>query len=180
MVVPPLIGFFDASAKTLYGAWTDPESYFKRFFDVELSLPGGDRESVVRELLRSSGLPSNGISADMFADFLAPNPFGIRVLKRAVQHYALVHGSLCGVDQNSWWWILASRGIDGLGRAKDRCSADVVGAPFDRIACDEVSLASQRPRELLFHLGEMQKRMPGTGVETHEHVGVDVWTEVVS
>lgn len=39
MVVLPLIGFFDASAKTLYGAWADSESYFKHFFYVELS-PG--------------------------------------------------------------------------------------------------------------------------------------------
>ena len=96
----------DQSAATLYGTPLDPESYFRRFFDFELRLPEGDREGVVREVLRVRGVLHTGRDVDMLVDFLAPSPFSIRTLSSTIHHYALVYASLHGFDRRAWWWIL--------------------------------------------------------------------------
>ena len=96
----------DRSATTLYGASLDPESYFRRFFDVELSLPEAHRKNVVRHLLQGHGLSDNDVAADMLADFLAASPYGIRVMMQTLHRYALVHASLKDFEEQKCWWIL--------------------------------------------------------------------------
>ena len=44
------------SVESLYGTGFDAERYFRRFFDLQFRLPVQDRESFVKELLRSTGL----------------------------------------------------------------------------------------------------------------------------
>ena len=98
----------DQSAATLYGTSLDPESYFRRFFDFELRLPDPDREALVRELLRTQGVPHQGFDADMLAEFLARSPFGIRTLGGTIHHYALAYASLNGFNRETWSWALPS------------------------------------------------------------------------
>lgn len=99
-------GQLDRSAETLYGGFGDPESYFKRFFDVELRLPESDRESVVKELLRRTNFQHRDTPGTMLVDFLAAGPQGIRVMQRTIQHYAIVHASLQRFREEAWWWML--------------------------------------------------------------------------
>ncbi len=97
----------DQSAKTIYGEFLDPETYFRRFFDCELKLPEPEKKSVVRHLLGSVGLPSRGIDSDFFADVLGQSPYGIRRLEQTVRHYGLVAGPLRSqLDRRDWWWLL--------------------------------------------------------------------------
>lgn len=98
----------DQSAATLYGTTLDPETYFRRFFDFELRLPDTNREALVRELLRSQGVPHQGLGADMLAELLAQSPFGIRTLGGTIRHYALVYASLGGFNRETWSWALPS------------------------------------------------------------------------
>ena len=120
----------DQSAMTLYGTPLDPESYFRRFFDFELRLPEGDREGMVRELLRSLEVPHKGLETDILVEFLARSPFGIRTLGRTIHHYALVYASLGEFNPKAWSWMLPCvvlwRLIDG-----DRYHAFVSGNMSD-------------------------------------------------
>ena len=127
----------DQSAKTLYGELVDPESYFRRFFDVELRLPDQDREAMVRGVLRHYGLSQDGLVGKMFVEFLAASPHGIRGIMRTLQHYAVAEASLQRHDHNSWWWMLPTfilaRLID-----EERYRAFLVGGMSDAELADAI------------------------------------------
>ena len=99
----------DRSAAVLYGSFGDPESYFSRFFDVELSLPEGTKKDAILSMLRSLGLPDSDVPAAMLVEFLVRSPQGIRAVERTLHHYALVHVSLrqYGGDHRQWALVLA-------------------------------------------------------------------------
>lgn len=96
----------DQSAAILYGSATDPESYFRRFFDIELTLPDPDRHALVRTLLERFGLPTDDVPAEVLAGFLAAAPYGIRALQQTIQHYAIAWGALRQYEERAWWWML--------------------------------------------------------------------------
>ena len=138
-------GQLDRSARTLYGEFGDPESYFKRFFDVELRLPESDRKSVATQVLRQAGLRWDDVPGVLLVDFLAAGPQGIRVMQRTIQHYVFVHASLQryqGVD--SPWWMLptfvllrlidedAYRGLLDGSRSDAEVVESVFGLPWAR------------------------------------------------
>ncbi len=127
----------DNSATTLYGDFVDPESYFRRFFDVELRLPDPDRETLVRDVQRQFGLRHDDVPANMLTDFLAASPLGIREITKAVQHYGIVRASLHPDEKDSWWWMLATfillRMID-----EDRYRAFLAGQTSDGELIDSI------------------------------------------
>ena len=127
----------DQSATTLYGASLDPETYFTRFFDVELRLPEPDRKDLVRHILRGHGLSDNDAPADMLADFLAASPCGIRVITQTLQRYALVRASLQHLEDGLWWWILPTVVLLRLIEA-DAFRAFVAGQLPDTRLLDDV------------------------------------------
>lgn len=110
----------DHAAAVLYGRMVDPESYFRRFFDVELRLPyPADRREVVNTILTRFDLPTDVSAVRPLVEFLAASPFGIREQKQVLQHYAMVRASL-GQRRSSalaWEWLLPTflvlRLIDG-------------------------------------------------------------------
>ena len=67
-------------------------------------------------------------------------------------------------------------------RAESRIAfpADVVGALFNRVACDEIGFSPQGAGEVPLHLGKIRERVPSTNVEPHKHINIAVWTEVVA
>ena len=96
----------ERAASVVYGAFADPESYFRKFFDVELRLPEGNRRAVVRAVMERFGVPVGDVPGDMLEEFLAASPFGIRVIQQTIQHYEVVRASLQGSDPDDWWWML--------------------------------------------------------------------------
>ena len=137
-------GQLDRSAKTLYGEFNDPESYFQRFFDVELRLPESDRKSVVTGILRQAGLRWDDMPGLMLADFLATGPLGIRAMQKTIQHYAIVRASLQRYSEGAWWWMLptfvllrlidedAYRGLLDGSRSDVEVVESVFGLPWAR------------------------------------------------
>ena len=136
-------GQLDRSAKTLYGEFGDPESYFKRFFDVELRLPESDRKSLATEMLRRAGLVWDDVPGVLLVDFLAAGPHGIRVMHRTIQHYAIVHASLQRYQGSGpLWWMLptfvllrlidedAYRGLVDGSRSDAEVVESVFGLPW--------------------------------------------------
>ena len=95
----------DQSAKTLYGEFVDPETYFRRFFDVELALPDADREGLVRTMLRARGHRPDDPAADLLAPFVAATGHGMRTMERTLNQYAMLHGLLDSRHRDAWWWI---------------------------------------------------------------------------
>ena len=98
----------DESVRMLYGTPSDPESYFRRFFDVELRLPHGDRQAFARSALAELGLPDSDLVAGMFVNFLTSSPYSIRVLEQTIRHYNLVRLSLRNFEGRDWWWMLTT------------------------------------------------------------------------
>jgi len=96
----------DQSAAVLYGNAADPESYFRRFFDIELTLPDPDRHALVRALLGRFGLPTDDMPAEVLVGFLAAAPYGIRALQQTIQHYAIACGALRQYEERAWWWMM--------------------------------------------------------------------------
>lgn len=85
----------DQSATMMYGTSLDPESYFSRFFDFELTLPDGNREGAVRDMLRQRGLDDD-VASPVLITVLSQSPFAIRTLSHTIHHYTLVYSSLRG------------------------------------------------------------------------------------
>ena len=85
----------DQSATILYGSFDDPESYFSRFFDIELALPDGSKKEAIRSMLQSLSIDDLSVfEIDMFVEFLGRSPYGMRNIKQTLSHYALIHASL--------------------------------------------------------------------------------------
>lgn len=129
----------DRSAAILYGDTLDPESYFRRFFDVELRLPDPpDAKAVVCAILREEfGLDLEDVPRDLLADFLTAGPYGIRSQKNVLRHYSIVHSALGSFKSDSWWWMLPTfillRLID-----EDTYRAFLAGAMSDEEVVDQV------------------------------------------
>ena len=96
----------DQSAAVLYGTSSDPESYFRRFFDVESRLPDADRAAVVRTLLRGLEADTDRPSVDLLANVLAASPYSIRVMNGLLRHYAVVTSALTPYKPDVWSWLL--------------------------------------------------------------------------
>lgn len=98
----------DRSAAVLYGSTVDPESYFRKFFDVELRLPDPpDGKVVARTILKEYDLPPDDVPGILLVDFLSAGPYGIRLVKHVLQRYAIIRGSLVRYyHSDSWWWML--------------------------------------------------------------------------
>ena len=100
----------DQSATILYGSFDDPESYFSRFFDIELALPDGDKKEAIRSILQS--LSINDLSRthiNMLVEFLGRSPHGIRYIEQTLRHYALIYASLREKygNRNNWGFALS-------------------------------------------------------------------------
>ena len=93
----------DESAKVLYGDSVSLESYFKRFFDVELVLPEADPEGLVRTMLEARRLPAQGHQADLLAPAIAATGHKIRTIERTLDQYALCLAMLDRGRRKSWW-----------------------------------------------------------------------------
>ena len=99
----------DRSAGVLYGSSSDPdESYFSRFFDVEVSLPDGDRETAVRNMLRWTYLDQTNDAAETLVAFLVKSPHGIRAVGQMLKHYSVVARSLVAIQPEVWQWALST------------------------------------------------------------------------
>ena len=96
----------DRSAAVLYGTSCDPESYFRRFFDVESRLPDADRVAVVRTLLRGLEADADSPSVDLLANVLAASHYSIRVINGLLRHYAFVTSALKPYEPEVWSWLL--------------------------------------------------------------------------
>ena len=96
----------DRSAAVLYGSASDPESYFSRFFDVDLSLPKGDKEAAIRALMSMTQLGPNQLGSKMLVLFLSKCPHGIRALGKMLRHYSVVAASIGSRPSEDWMWFL--------------------------------------------------------------------------
>ena len=81
------------SASILYGSFAETESYFSRFFDVELILPQGNKKSAIQAILESLGAFGSNDPTYLLVEFLSRCPLGIRAIARALRHYAMVYNS---------------------------------------------------------------------------------------
>ena len=96
----------DESVRTLYGTPKDPESYFRRFFDVELRLPPGDRDGYMSHLLRQLEPNVHGAHAEILATFLPKSNYGVRVIEQTMRHFNLVRSSLTQFQDDAFGEIL--------------------------------------------------------------------------
>ena len=102
----------DASVGVLYGTTADPESYFRRFFDIELTLPLGDRSQFIRKSLRALNLGHRDAAAELFAQFLGSSPFSIRLVNQTLHHYAFVRSAFpLGTQARPGWSVLLATAI---------------------------------------------------------------------
>lgn len=98
----------DRSAAVLYGSTSDPESYFGRFFDIEVSLPDGDKALAVRRMMQSIQISEDGMASTMLMQFLTKSPHGIRAVGQMLRHYSVVANSLSNLPQDQWQWALST------------------------------------------------------------------------
>ena len=98
----------DRSAAVLYGSASDPESYFSRFFDVELSLPEENKEAAIRALMPMTRLHPSQVYSKMLIFFLSKSPLGIRALGKMLRHYSVVAASFSNYQSKDWEGCLST------------------------------------------------------------------------
>ena len=96
----------DESVRTLYGTPKDLESYFRRFFDVELRLPPGDREGYMERWLRQLNPNHVDPRGEILAKFLPKSDYGVRAIEQTMRHFNLVRSSLTEAENDIWGYML--------------------------------------------------------------------------
>ena len=92
----------DESVRILYGTQADPESYFRRFFDIEISLPPGDRVGLLRHALAGKSAQESDLQGNILFNFLAASDHSVRTLQHTVNHYHLVRSSFAEFPVHIW------------------------------------------------------------------------------
>ncbi len=98
----------DESVRTLYGTVKDPESYFRRFFDVELRLSQGDTVPFARSVLSELELTEPKLVSDTLVMFLSSGPYSLRLIDRTIRFYSLVESGLHRTHLQRCQWMLAT------------------------------------------------------------------------
>lgn len=96
----------DRSAQTLYGEFGDAESYFARFFDVEVALPNSKSLSdVLGVLLDRAGCGDGGVPTEILQHVVGAAPWGIRAIERLALHHSLSSAALSKLQDSTLWWV---------------------------------------------------------------------------
>ena len=70
--------------------------------------------------------------------------------------------------------------MDHLYGLKDCFAAEIVPTPFDCRSLDEVYRPAEYPGQLFLHAPEVEERMTGCRVKSHQHIYVAVLSKVVA
>ena len=85
----------DHSAKVLYGSPSDPDSYFGKFFDIELRLPLVDKSEFVESTMSDLKLDqSEPLAVSTLAEFLNRGPYSPQTIDQTIRLYNLVESGL--------------------------------------------------------------------------------------
>ena len=70
-----------------------------------MKLPEGDKEAVVKTILRQFRADGEHANVDLLSTFLGRSPYTIRMIKRTLLQYAMVSFSMQSYQRDGWWWI---------------------------------------------------------------------------
>ena len=98
----------DESVRTLYGTVNDPESYFRRFFDVELRLSQGDTVGFAGSVLSELGLKEPKLELNTLNMFLSSGPYSLRFVDQTIRLYGLVESGIYQTHLQNCQWMLVT------------------------------------------------------------------------